>query len=50
MQMLRNLPLAVKQQFFRLLPPGWKPGDPLPKNLPSLSAVLAQAQMQSQGQ
>jgi hypothetical protein len=38
---LQALPPAARADLLRLFPPGWKPGDPLPANLPDLRALLA---------
>lgn len=42
MSMLASLPPAARQQLLKLFPPGWRPGDPLPTNLPDPRTILAQ--------
>jgi len=38
--LLAALPADKRAALLKLLPPGWKPGDPLPANLPSLASLL----------
>lgn len=39
--LLLSLPPAARGELLKLLPPGWKPGDPLPSNLPDPRTLLA---------
>lgn len=41
--LLGKLPLDVRKQLLARLPPGWRPGMPLPADLPDLTALLRQA-------
>ena len=40
---MAQLPAEVRRRLISALPPGWRPGDPLPADLPDIRALLMQA-------
>lgn len=42
--MIAKLDRAARARLLAFLPPGWRPGQPLPDGLPDLATLLMRAQ------